>query len=151
VNVRQVRDADEFEIVFAAIYKERPNGLLVSAGPLTFANGKRIAAFAIKNRLASMYGRRQDVEAGGFMSYGADIMDRRVAIYVDRIVKGAKPADLPIRAAQEVRVSHQFEDRQADRRNDSAKRAGESGQSDQGASAISRRRVANERVVQGKT
>jgi putative ABC transport system substrate-binding protein len=94
----QVRDADEFEMVFAAISKERPNGLLVSAGPLTFANGKRIAGFAIKNRLPSMYGRRQDVEAGGFMSYGADITDsyRRVAIYVDRILKGAKPADLPI-------------------------------------------------------
>jgi putative ABC transport system substrate-binding protein len=94
----EVRDGDEFEIVFAAISKERPNGLLVSPGPLTFANAKRIASFAIQNRLPSMYGRRQDVEAGGFMSYGADITDsyRRVAIYVDRILKGAKPADLPV-------------------------------------------------------
>jgi putative ABC transport system substrate-binding protein len=94
----EVRDGDEFEIVFAAIGKERPNGLIVSPGPLTFANGQRIAGFAIKNRLPSMYGRRQDVEAGGFMSYGADITEsyRRVAIYVDRILKGAKPADLPI-------------------------------------------------------
>ena len=94
----EVREAGEFEIVFAALNKERPNGLLVSPGPLTFANGKWIASFAIKNRLPSMYGRRQDVEGGGFMSYGADVMDsyRRVAIYVDRILKGAKPADLPI-------------------------------------------------------
>jgi ABC-type uncharacterized transport system substrate-binding protein len=94
----EVRDADEFEIVFTAISKQRPNGLLLAAGPLMFANGQRIAGFAIKNRLPSMYGRRQDVEAGGFISYGADITDsyRRVAIYVDRILKGAKPAELPI-------------------------------------------------------
>ena len=98
VRAWEVRAADEFEIVFAAISKERPNGLLVSPGPLTFANGNRIASFAIKNRLPSMYGRRQAVEAGGFISYGADITDsyRRVAIYVDRILKGTKPADLPI-------------------------------------------------------
>ena len=61
-------------------------------------NVKRIASFAFKSRLPSMYSNRQAVEAGGLMSYGADIADnyRRVAYYVDRILKGAKPADLPV-------------------------------------------------------
>jgi ABC-type uncharacterized transport system substrate-binding protein len=61
-------------------------------------NVKRIASFALKSQLPSMYSNRQAVEAGGLMSYGADIADnyRRVAYYVDRILKGAKPADLPV-------------------------------------------------------
>jgi putative tryptophan/tyrosine transport system substrate-binding protein len=62
------------------------------------ANRKRIANFALKSRLPSVYGNREIVEAGGLMSYGADRADsyRRVAIYVDKILKGAKPADLPV-------------------------------------------------------
>jgi putative ABC transport system substrate-binding protein len=62
------------------------------------ANRKRIADFALKTRLPSMYIGREFVEAGGLMSYGADQADsyRRVAYYVDRILKGAKPADLPV-------------------------------------------------------
>ena len=94
----EVRDADGFEKVFAALNKERPDGLYVLAGPLMSANGKRIADFALKSRLPSMYGNREYVDAGGLMSYGADLADsyRRVAYYVDRILKGAKPADLPV-------------------------------------------------------
>ncbi|HET9881810.1 MAG TPA: ABC transporter substrate binding protein, partial [Candidatus Binatia bacterium] len=75
------------------------DGLYVPAGgPLMRANGNRIADFAMKSRLPSMYGRRAAVEAGGLMSYGADLADsyRRVAYFVDRILKGAKPADLPV-------------------------------------------------------
>jgi putative tryptophan/tyrosine transport system substrate-binding protein len=62
------------------------------------ANEKRIAGFALKSRLPSIYQNREAVDAGGLMSYGADLADsyRRVAIYVDRILKGAKPADLPV-------------------------------------------------------
>jgi putative ABC transport system substrate-binding protein len=62
------------------------------------ANQKRIAGFALKSRLPSMWNNKRDVEAGGLMSYGADEADsyRRVAYYVDRILKGAKPADLPV-------------------------------------------------------
>jgi len=62
------------------------------------ANRNRIAAFALKSRLPSVCVRREFVDAGGLMSYGADLADsyRRVAYYVDRILKGAKPADLPI-------------------------------------------------------
>jgi putative tryptophan/tyrosine transport system substrate-binding protein len=94
----EVRAADDFERVFAAINKERPDGLLVLGGPLMNPNGKRIADFALKSRLPSMYNSREAVNAGGLMSYGADLADsyRRVAYYVDRILKGAKPADLPV-------------------------------------------------------
>jgi putative ABC transport system substrate-binding protein len=98
VQAWDVRAADGFEKVFAALSKERPDGLYVLAGPLVRANGKRIADFALKSRLPSMYAIRESVDAGGLMYYGADVADsyRRVAYYVDRILKGAKPADLPV-------------------------------------------------------
>ena len=66
--------------------------------PLMTANQKRIVGFALKSRLPSMYSNRESVDAGGLMYYGADLADsyRRVAYYVDRILKGAKPADLPV-------------------------------------------------------
>jgi putative tryptophan/tyrosine transport system substrate-binding protein len=94
----EVRDADGFERIFAALNKERPDGLSVTPGRLIGPNQKRIADFALKSRLPSMYSSREYVEAGGLMSYGADQADsyRRVAYYVDRILKGAKPADLPV-------------------------------------------------------
>jgi putative tryptophan/tyrosine transport system substrate-binding protein len=70
----------------------------VLRSPLMYANQKRTIGFALKNRLPSVYGRREDIEAGGLMYYGADFADsyRRVAYYVDKILKGAKPADLPV-------------------------------------------------------
>jgi len=94
----EVRSADGFERVFAALSKQRPDGLYVPAGLLMTANEKRIAGFALKSRLPSMYTNRVAVDAGGLMYYGADQADsyRRVAYYVDRILKGAKPADLPV-------------------------------------------------------
>ena len=78
--------------------KQRPDGLYVSGGALMSANQKRTIGFALKSRLPSMYGRRESVDAGGLMYYGADQADsyRRVAYFVDRILKGAKPADLPV-------------------------------------------------------
>jgi putative ABC transport system substrate-binding protein len=94
----EVRAADGFEKVFAALKKERPDGLYVLGGPLMNAYQKRIIGLALKSRLPAMYQRREAVDAGGLMSYGADLADsyRRVAYYVDRILKGAKPADLPV-------------------------------------------------------
>ena len=95
----EVRDADGFDKVFAALSKQRPDGLYVPAsGALMRANQKRIVAFALKSRLPSIYYLRESVDAGGLMSYGADLADsyRRVATYVDKILKGAKPADLPV-------------------------------------------------------
>ena len=95
----EVRDADDFDKVFAALSKQRPDGLYVPAsGPLMRANEKRIVAFALKSRLPSIYYYRESVDAGGLMYYGEDLADsyRRVATYVDKILKGAKPADLPV-------------------------------------------------------
>src|SRR5262245_25805669 len=71
----EVRDADGFERVFAALRKERFDGLYVAGGPLMSVNGKRIADFALKSRLPSVYGDRGYVEAGGLMYYGADVTD----------------------------------------------------------------------------
>jgi putative ABC transport system substrate-binding protein len=94
----EVRTASGFDQVFSALSKERPDGLYVAGGPLLNANQKRIVAFALKSRLPSTYDSREAVNGGGLMSYGADLPDsyRRVATYVDRILKGAKPADLPV-------------------------------------------------------
>ncbi len=93
-----VRNADGFEKVFAELNKERLDGLYVAGGPVLGGNRKRIVGFALKSRLPSMYGRRSYVNDGGLMSYGADLAYtyRRLATYVDKILKGAKPADLPV-------------------------------------------------------
>ena len=93
-----VRNADGFERVFAALNKQRPDGLYVPVDALMTANLKRIVGFALKSRLPSIYGNREAVDAGGLMSYGAHLADsyRRVADFVDKILKGAKPGDLPV-------------------------------------------------------
>ncbi len=94
----EVRGTDDFERVFATLSKQRPDGLYPGGGPLMATNGKRIAGFALKSRLPSTYVDREYVDAGGLMYYGADLADsyRRVAFYVDKILKGAKPTDLPV-------------------------------------------------------
>jgi putative ABC transport system substrate-binding protein len=95
----EIRGADDLDRVFAAMGKQRPDGFYVHpSGPLMTANQKRIVGFALKSRLPSMYFYREAVEEGGLMSYGAERADsyRRVAGLVDKILKGAKPADLPV-------------------------------------------------------
>jgi len=94
----EVQGTHDFDRVFAAMGKQRSDGLYVPGGPVMRENEKRIAGFALKSRLPSVYTTRAAVDAGGLMYYGADLADsyRRVAYYVDRILKGAKPADLPV-------------------------------------------------------
>ena len=95
----EIRAVDDFEKVFAALNKHRPDGLYaLAAGRVMRPNRKRIVGFALKSRLPSVCGSRESVEAGGLMSYRADLADsyRRVAYFVDKILKGAKPADLPV-------------------------------------------------------
>jgi len=98
VQLWEVRGPDDFERVFAALRQERPDALYVTGGPLIRANEKRIMDFAVKSGLPSAHEGREAVEAGGLMSYTVDRVDqfRRVASYVDRILQGAKPADLPV-------------------------------------------------------
>jgi putative ABC transport system substrate-binding protein len=88
----------EIEKAFADMPKVRPHALLVLQSPLMTLNSKKIVELALKQRLAGMYPTRQFAEEGGLMAYGPLIGDlyRRAAIYVDKILKGAKPAELPI-------------------------------------------------------
>jgi putative ABC transport system substrate-binding protein len=87
-----------FDDAFAAIAQQRAEAFMVFPDPLTFANGGIIAAFADKTRRPALYGAEEFVVGGGLMSYGPSYpgMFRRGAYYVDRILKGAKPADLPV-------------------------------------------------------
>jgi ABC-type uncharacterized transport system substrate-binding protein len=100
LNVRswEVGDAAEFDRVFAAMGKQRPDAVYVLGGGIMNAHQKRTIGFALKSRLPSMYISSEAIDAGGLMYYGADQAEsyRRVAYYVDRILKGAKPADLPV-------------------------------------------------------
>ena len=94
----EIPAADGFEKVFAALKRQRPGGLYMPGGGVVTSSNERIVDFAVKNRLPSINNARAAVEAGGLMSYGADEADsfKRVAYFVDRILKGAKPADLPV-------------------------------------------------------
>jgi len=94
----EVRDPGEIDPAFTTMTRERVGALLVLLDSMLLAQRERIADLAAKNRLPAVYGLRLHVEAGGLMAYAANQLDvsRRVASYVDRILKGAKPTDLPV-------------------------------------------------------
>ena len=91
-------EADGLEAAFEAAVRERADGLFVSNGPVITANHARIAELAVQARLPSMWQQSDAVARGGLMGYGPNraAMYRRAAYYVDRILKGTKPADLPV-------------------------------------------------------
>jgi putative ABC transport system substrate-binding protein len=93
-----IRSAEELENAFAEVAKQKADAIAVLPDPLTFVHSTRIASLAVRHRLPSIYLFRENVIAGGFMSYGVRQRDnwRRAAAYVDKILKGAKPGDLPI-------------------------------------------------------
>jgi putative ABC transport system substrate-binding protein len=103
LGVERPADADN---TFSAITKERPNGLLIFRSPIIRILGTRITEFADKNRLPTMYSDSQFLEGGGLMSYAPNILDldRRAAYYVDKILKGAKPADLPVEGPKKFEI-----------------------------------------------
>ena len=94
----EVRNREEIERVLSAAAKERPQAMFELPDPLTFFNRQLITEFAAKHKLPAMYSFREYVDAGGLMSYGTSFPDlfRRAATYVDKILKGTKPADLPV-------------------------------------------------------
>jgi putative ABC transport system substrate-binding protein len=97
LQYNQVRDTADVTAAFDTIIKEKANALLVFPDSVTNGHREQIAEFAAKHRLPSMFGRRELVEAGGLISYGPtpDDVSRRIPVHVDKILKGAKPADLP--------------------------------------------------------
>ena len=92
------RDPEELPDMFASMNRERIDAMVVINGPLIFAQRKRIADLALKHKLPAIYGSAEYVDAGGLLAYGPSYPElfRRAAIYVDKILKGAKPGDLPI-------------------------------------------------------
>jgi putative ABC transport system substrate-binding protein len=96
-----VNSGGDFEAMFAAMALERVDGVVVHGAALTAAHGVRLAELALKHRLPTMFLVRENVEAGGLMSYGPDVFDltRRAAIYIDKILKGIKPENLPVEQA----------------------------------------------------
>ena len=98
LQLLEAREPGEFDGAFAAMARERAGALLLLGDPMYFLHRARLADLALKGRLPSMSTQWQWVEAGGPMSYGPSLPDlwRRAATYVDKILKGAKPADLPI-------------------------------------------------------
>jgi ABC-type uncharacterized transport system substrate-binding protein len=98
VQSLEVRGPDDFDGAFEAATKQRPDAMITADDPLTLSYRKRIADFATGQLLPSLSGFREFVEVGGLISYGANLDDvfRRTAGYVDKILKGAKPADLPV-------------------------------------------------------
>ena len=108
----QVKASTDFDSVFEAVTKQHANALLVFPDALTLAHRVRIAEFAGKNRLPSMFGWKEYVEAGGLMSYGPNLEDlwkQRIPVYVDKILKGAKPADLPVEQPTKFELVDQSE------------------------------------------
>jgi putative ABC transport system substrate-binding protein len=100
------RTAEDFDGAFSTMARHRVGGFLVLASPLTRAQRTLLAEFALKHRLPGMFGIKDNVEAGGLMSYAADMNDltRRSAVYIDKILKGAKPADLPVEQASKYQL-----------------------------------------------
>jgi ABC-type uncharacterized transport system substrate-binding protein len=98
IQALEVRSANDFEKAFSAIRKGKAQALMTVRDPAINANQTRTLEFAAENRLPTMHMDKEPVEAGGLMSYGPNIPDlwRRAATYVDKILKGAKPADLPV-------------------------------------------------------
>ncbi len=94
----EIKSAEDIDRAFDALKKLRANALLIPGAPLMTQNSRRIAELALKLRLPSIYQTRQFVEDGGLMAYGVNFADlyRRAPTYVDKILKGAKPADLPV-------------------------------------------------------
>ena len=94
----EARGPEEFADAFAAMTREHAGALLALGDPMFFLHRARLADLAAKQRLPTMFGQREYAEAGGLMAYGANLSElfHRAATFVDKILKGAKPADLPV-------------------------------------------------------
>jgi putative ABC transport system substrate-binding protein len=94
----EIRTADDFERAFASVLKGRAEALVVGPGQFLFTHQREVVEFALKNRLPSIYAWKDPVSVGGLIAYGVNIPQvyRRAAYYVDKILRGTKPGDLPV-------------------------------------------------------
>jgi putative ABC transport system substrate-binding protein len=106
LRIVPARTRDDFPAAFAAMVDERADALLVVSSPLARVERNLLAELELKHRLPAIFGTRWNVEAGGLMSYAADLDDltRRAATYIHKILKGAKPADLPVEQASKYQL-----------------------------------------------
>ena len=98
LQLQAVSDPDQFDGAFATIVAESAQALIVVVDPVTARYRERVVALAMRNRLPTMYGFREFVDAGGLIAYGVNVphLCREAAVYVDKIIKGAQPSDLPV-------------------------------------------------------
>jgi putative ABC transport system substrate-binding protein len=98
IQVVNANTSREIDAAFATFVRERPDALFVSGGPFLLSRRIQLALLAARHAVPASYGSREYVEIGGLMSYGANLLDahRQVGVYAGRILKGAKPADLPV-------------------------------------------------------
>ena len=124
-----VRSLDDFEGAFAERKRDGAQALITTTGALINTQQRQVLDFAAKNRLPAMYHNSEFVEAGGLMSYAPNNTDlyRRAADYVDKILKGAKPADLPVEQPKKFEFIDQSECGEADRPDDPVESAGAGG------------------------
>jgi putative ABC transport system substrate-binding protein len=106
IQAVEIRNRDDLENAFAAMARERVDALLVPADPFLFTERQRVTELARERRLPGMYSTREDAEAGGLMSYSARLSEqfRRAALYVDKILRGASPATLPVEAPSQYEL-----------------------------------------------
>ena len=98
LQILKAQGPEEFDSAFAAMTRERAGALYVVGDPMLWQQRRRLAELAAKTRLPAVYELKDHAEAGGLMAYGPNLLDmyRRAATYVDKILKGAKPGDLPV-------------------------------------------------------
>jgi putative ABC transport system substrate-binding protein len=106
LHVVEARGRDEFEGAFAAMVRERVDGVVVQSDPIFFTARKQIVDLAAKSRLPAVYHASEVVEIGGLLSYGGslDYQFRRAAVYVDKILRGAKPGDLAVEQSAKIEL-----------------------------------------------
>ena len=122
LQVLEAQTPSDLDNALSALAKGRVDALAVWADPMFFTHRKKILDFAAKSLVASVFEQKEYVEAGGLMSYGINIpaLMHRSATYIDRILKGTKPADLPVERPKKFELVINLEDSAADRSDDSA-------------------------------